>query len=164
MLPVAGEVVIWAGQLNDSIEKKLEQAGWLVCDGRSLSRAKFPELFAAIGSNYGHGQVSVPENFFIPDFRARSPIGANAAAANGLSARKLGEAVGEEAHTLTIDEIPSHAHRTPAYTGVDGDHTRRDNGLFGATTGSTESVGGGKAHNNMPPSLTVNFLIRFRAG
>ena len=164
MLPIAGEIVMWAGELTAANAQKLEAAGWLPCDGRSVPRAKYADLFAAIGTKYEDGQVSIPENFFLPDFGGRSPIGANAAQKGGRSVRAVGKSVGEEMHTLTVEEMPSHSHRTPAYTGTDGDHTRRDNGLFGATTGGTEAAGGGQPHSNMQPSLIVSFLIRFRSG
>ena len=32
--------------------------GWLVCDGRSLSRAEYPELFAIIGTDFGSANVN----------------------------------------------------------------------------------------------------------
>ena len=48
--------------------------GWLICDGRALSKATYPELYAAIGTNWGSGD-GVNTDFNIPDFREAVPVG-----------------------------------------------------------------------------------------
>ena len=167
MLPFAGEVTFWAGEINGETEKKLEQGGWLVCDGRALPRNKYPDLFTVIGNKYSHGQIAIPENFFLPDFGGRGPIGPNSASSankNKLSVRAVGEIVGEEAHKLTVPEMPSHSHSTQGYTGTDAGRNDRRDGLFGATNSGTGSAGSDQPHNNMQPSLVVTALIRFKAG
>ena len=82
-----------------------DTAFWLLCDGRSLSRAHYSELFNVIGTNYGHVD---DEHFNLPDFRGR--VAGIIGETNGLTARTFGQAVGEEQHTLTIPQIPSHNH------------------------------------------------------
>ena len=79
------------------------------------------------------------------------------AAGDTFAAGKTG---GEASHTLTVDEIPDHTH-SYQYTGqstVIGTDTIRlydRNGQPNQYTGQQSSNCGGKAHNNMPPSLTV---------
>lgn len=62
---------------------------------------------------------------------------------------------GEESHALTQEEIPTHAHGlTQGYVqeGGTGGYARSN---YTGSSGVTEYVGGGKAHNNMPPYLVV---------
>ena len=79
------------------------------------------------------------------------------AAGDTFAAGKTG---GEASHTLTADEIPDHTH-SYQYTGqstVIGTDTIRlydRNGQPNQYTGQQSSNCGGKAHNNMPPYLTV---------
>ncbi len=165
MLPFVGAITMWAGAASPDIEKKFEAAGWLICDGRAVSKKKYSDLFNVIGNAYGSGQAVIPENFFLPDFGGRAAIGANTAEdakRNQLSIRKVGEQVGEEMHKLTIAEMPNHHHSSQGYTGTDHDRAGHRDGLFGATNPGTGPAGEDMPHNTMQPSLTVTFLIQFR--
>lgn len=78
--------------------------GWLLCDGRAVSRTVFRCLFAVIGVKFRSGDGTT--TFNIPDFRGRVPGGIGTGP--GLSTRELGEYVGEEATgTRDIVVIPS---------------------------------------------------------
>ena len=77
---------------------------WLLCDGRSLDRERYAELFAVIGTSFGGGAST----FCLPDFRGRV-MGA-VGTGDGLSVRALGDKLGSEMHALTSAEIPSHVH------------------------------------------------------
>lgn len=82
------------------------------------------------------------------------------------SERKRGERAGEEVHLLTVDEIPSHNHGN-GWLGA-GDITpsevaqaARYPGNLPTRKGSeSSSVGGSKAHNNMPPFLVLTYCKR----
>jgi microcystin-dependent protein len=80
--------------------------GWLLCNGALVSRSIYAALFAAIGTLYGVGDGST--TFNLPDLRGRDIIGTGTGV--GLSPRALGAKGGEETHTLSVVEMPSHNH------------------------------------------------------
>jgi microcystin-dependent protein/cytoskeletal protein CcmA (bactofilin family) len=152
-------------------------AGWLNCDGNLISRTAYPDLFAAIEYIYGGSDAS----FNLPDLRGRACIGAGQGV--GLTNRALGSTGGSETHTLISDEMPSHNHEItdPGHThtwnngldpddmgggGSNAEYTRAGgsvtDAILNATTGiEVRNTGGGGAHNNMQPFLTLRFLIKY---
>lgn len=131
------------------VYKDLSAEGWLECDGQSISQTTYSELFAIYGTTFG-GDAT---NFNLPDLRGKVPGGIGQGA--GLTNRVLGDAVGEETHQLTIDELASHSHKV-AYK----QHTEYGPlglGLLPSNVLSqdetTSTVGGDQAHNNMQPTL-----------
>lgn len=103
---------------------------------------------------FGDGDGST--TFTLPDLRGRAAIGAGTGV--GLSARVPGARIGAETHTLSVSEMPSHTH-----SGGSGGSTMATSSEYNfgvATPGSTGSQGGGGAHNNMPPSIALNFIIK----
>lgn len=97
--------------------------------------------------------------FTLPDLRGRTVLGAGQG--SGLSNRVLGTRIGAETHTLSVSELPSHNHPCIApndsWSGAAGSDGSVVRSAVSATTGVQ---GGGGAHNNMPPSLGVNFIIK----
>lgn len=83
-----------------------DHAGWLLCDGRSLSVATYNLLFQVIGYSFGGSG----DNFNLPDPRGRATATAGDSGDAGITTRAIGDKVGTETHTLTIPEIPSHTH------------------------------------------------------
>ena len=132
--------------------------GWLLCNGAAISRTTYAALFTAIGTTYGSGDGST--TFNLPDMRGKVPAGYKSGDANFGT---LGGAVGEAAHALTTGEMPAHTHTVPSnnpgsfITGSGFAHGDPSNPGTAATTSST---GSGTAHNNIQPSLTINFFIK----
>src|SRR5690242_11538907 len=74
--------------------------GWALCDGQLLPINQNQALFSLLGTTYGgDGRV----NFGLPNLQGRAPIHMG-------SGHTLGERGGEQAHTLSISEIPTHVH------------------------------------------------------
>lgn len=129
-------------------------AGWLLCDGAVVGRAAYAGLFAAIGTVFGAGDGST--TFALPDLRGRAAIGAGTG--SGLTARTLAQKLGAETHTLSVAEMPAHSHGGGITSGNNvGSGYGPDNNIG---IGATGGAGGGAAHNNMPPSLVLNFIIK----
>lgn len=109
----------YAGDLKYSV-KLQDHNGWLKCDGRSINRTEYANLFNVIGTSFG----SVDSNTFnLPDCRGRvlGVIGNG----SGLTNRTLGTSVGSETHTLNTSEMPSHNHT--GTTDLSGVHTHTSN-------------------------------------
>ena len=137
-------------------------AGWALCNGAAVSRtsAAYRALFTAIGTAYGAGDGAT--TFNLPDMRGRVPVGAGGAALVGAGLDSLGEKAGAATHTLSVQEMPSHDHDfIRSSTG-----TRMQHGIgtvFGSNVNSfdlIENTGGGRPHNNIQPSIVVNYIIK----
>jgi microcystin-dependent protein len=75
--------------------------GWALCNGQQLPINQNQALFALLGTMYGgNGQTT----FALPELRGRVPMHV------GSSFSTQGQRGGEEAHTLTQSEMPSHNH------------------------------------------------------
>lgn len=108
-------------------------SGYLECDGSAVSRTTYADLFAAIGTTYGVGDGST--TFNVPDLRGRATIGQGTGA--GLTARTMGQSVGQEA----ITDVPQHSHGV-----TDPGHGHTVSGTTYATAAGTANqshVGGG---------------------
>jgi microcystin-dependent protein len=136
--------------------------GWSLCDGQLLPINQNQALFSLLGTTFGgNGQTT----FGLPDLRGRIPIHVG-------QGHVLGERAGEQAHTLTISEMPTHVHLAQA-SPTDGDQVIATgnylapvNQLYGSpanlttlAAGEISNVGGSQAHLNMQPYLTINFCI-----
>lgn len=145
---VIGEIIAFAGSTSPD-------ARWLACDGASLLRTDYPDLFTVIGTTYGAVDGT---HFSLPDLRGRAQIGVGTGA--GLSPRALGDSLGEEQHTLTVAEMPSHVHTyTAAILTGTATPPPLDTSLPNPFPAATGSTGGDGAHNNMQPSLAITYLI-----
>jgi microcystin-dependent protein len=137
--------------------------GWAQCNGQFVPIAQNQALFALLGTTFGgNGQTT----FQLPDMRNRVPNHFG----GGFT---LGTRGGEDAHTLTLGEMPAHTHVLNA-SSLDGDTQAPSNRVFARTTNNiyatpaslaallaatTSSVGGGQPHENRQPYIKMNWCI-----
>ncbi|HEY8190920.1 MAG TPA: tail fiber protein [Alphaproteobacteria bacterium] len=133
---------------------------WLLCQGQSLLRADYADLFAVIGTTYGAADGT---HFTLPDLKGRFPVGKSAV---DTEYDALGETGGEKTHTLIASEMPAHTHSYPndAGSGAPGSGNAVAYGGGQGGAHSSSSAGGDGAHNNLPPYIALNFIIRYRYG
>ena len=141
--------------------------GWAQCNGQFLPINQNQALFSLLGTTYGgDGRTT----FGLPNLQGRIPIHEG----NGHT---LGERGGEQAHTLTVNELPQHNHPVNAFAGaVDSNATSGAGGFWGKTADASTlyfsgdanaamnsatitNTGGSQSHNNMQPFLTLNICI-----
>lgn len=141
--------------------------GWAFCQGQLIPISQNTALFSLCGTTYGGNGIST---FALPDLQGRSPTGFGQGP--GLSQRNLGEAGGTPSVTLSVAEMPSHTHTIPAsvqYTPTTPTTVVPSASLakpyhagpadVSLAAGAVVFGGTGQPHNNMPPYLTVNFII-----
>src|SRR3954470_5181527 len=134
--------------------------GWALCDGQLMPINQNQALFSLLGTQYGgNGQTT----FALPDLRGRTPIHVGPGLVQGQS-------LGEEFHTLTQSEMPTHAHTLMASASeadqpVPNILAAADN-LYHAPTaltslraGTLSNVGGSQPHENRQPFLVLNWCI-----
>lgn len=139
--------------------------GWALCNGQLMPINQNQALFSLLGTTFGgDGRV----NFGLPDLRGRTPIHVG-------GSHTLGERGGEQAHTLSIAELPTHTHvsnatrepatattptSSPMFAQSTGSQAYGGASNFGAmSAGLVSNVGGSQAHLNMQPFLTLSFCI-----
>jgi microcystin-dependent protein len=167
MVPV-GTVMMWIGNFTP--------AGWLVADGSCVSQSTYPQLYAVIGSQFSlmrPGTECFPGTFGLPDLRGRVPMGSGSGQLTQLATltpRTTGNYFGTETVTLTVTEMPAHAHNLVSSAGIllysFGAGANGRNGL-GVTAGTnatatrltTESNGSGRPFSALPPVMVVNMII-----
>lgn len=147
--------------------------GWAFCDGQLLPISSNSALFSIIGTAYGgDGRTT----FALPDLRGRVPMHAGTGA--GLTPRQIGQRMGVEDVTLVESQMPVHNHQilaaaaAAANSRAAGDAIGRsdiyvDNNPSDPTTQPSialndktiASAGGGQQHENMQPTLCINYII-----
>jgi microcystin-dependent protein len=146
--------------------------GWAFCDGQLLSIQQFTALFSLLGTNFGGNGTT---NFGLPNFQGA--VAMHQGTGPGLSQRQVGETSGSQFVTLTGTAMPAHNHTPlkafegrgprPVLLPAAGDALATSvgdayaPGTPNASLGPTgvSIVGSSLPHNNMMPSLVLNYCI-----
>lgn len=145
--------------------------GYLFAYGQAINRTTYADLFVIYGTTFGVGDGSI--TFNIPDKRGRSSFGKDdmgGSSANrltgltdGIDGDVLGGTGGLESTTLTTAQIPAHTHGITGTTQLNNIGTtsvKIQNPEGASATVASDSTGGGTAHNNVPPGIVCNYIIR----
>ncbi len=142
---------------------------WAFCDGQILPINQNQSLYSLLGTTYGgDGRTS----FALPDLRGRTPI--HVGSSNGTT-HNQGQKSGEETHSLSVSEMPSHRHDFRGTSANANANTASGNKLARSAVALYSSLaagrgtamrsdvitntGSGQGHENMQPWLAVNFCI-----
>ena len=144
--------------------------GWAKCEGQLLPINQNQALFSLLGTTYGgNGQTT----FALPDLRGRVPM--HYGTGPGLSTYVQGQSGGSETNTITVSQMPAHNHTIGANT-ADGNQND-PTGSYPANTKLLDKeyttvapnttmnaamvgvTGGNQPVNNIPPYLTVTYII-----
>jgi microcystin-dependent protein len=158
---------------GSNVTNPIEAWGWMLCDGRALATQLYPELFAALGYQYG-GSDSI---FNIPDYRGYFLRGVDDGSGNDpdVTLRTLppgGTGTITQAGSIQSDAMLVHKHDyqiapAPASTQGDGsaatvaaqttptsDPVSESDVLLTTTTGISQ-------YETRPKNIYVNYLIKF---
>lgn len=152
----AGTVMAFAGSTAP--------VGYLICDGASILRTDYPDLFTVIGTQYGSVDAT---HFTIPDIRGRVIVGKS----TDTEFDVLGETGGEKAHLNTSAEsgVPAHNHAVVCIPKTDAWAAPTGGLNYQYTAGATYANPGiaantpanaASAHNNIQPYNTLNWIIK----
>jgi microcystin-dependent protein len=133
-------------------------SGWLMADGNPYSRTIYAALFAVYGTKFGAGDGA--STFNVPNRNGRVGVGLDS---TQTEFNIIGKTYGEKAHLLTLSELPSHSHQqfvgwgagTSILPSWDGTTNKA---IYGVNNGGAS--GGGGAHNNLQPSIAMNYIIK----
>jgi len=150
-------------------------SGWQICDGSLLSISNFEVLYQLLGTTYGgDGQTT----FGVPDLRGRVPV--HQGNGRGLTPRSPGQLSGDDAVTLTSQQMASHAHFLLASTDAGTSAAPAKFVLAALPSGGTEQfyaptlegatiapfptstvapAGGNQPHDNTAPTMTLQYCI-----
>lgn len=135
--------------------------GWAFANGQLLAINQNQALFSLVGTTYGgDGRTT----FALPNLQGRVPMHMG-------GGHTLGERGGEEAHTISQTELPTHNHlvnvsNSNANVGPSGNVLAAANNLYHPGPGNTTlaantvaNAGGSQPHDNRQPYLCLNFIV-----
>lgn len=150
---------------------------WAYCNGASLPIRQYTALFSLLGVAYGGDGKTT---FALPNLASRAACGQGQGP--GLSQRAAGDTFGEQIATLEQGQLPPHSHAVRAWSQSapdSGSAAPVAGGGLSLLTGGTgtrtylaspldtrlspvmlsPASGGSAPHNNIQPSLGLNFAI-----
>ena len=136
---------------------KSSMPGWILCDGRAISRATYADLFSVIGVSFGHGDGS--STFNVPDYRGCFLRGLGGASAPTF-AQKQPMGAPNITGNVICEEIGRSKVNGAFYTGDRPNYTGSTGGMVSLEASRSNSVYGA-ANEVRPVNFAVNFFIKY---
>lgn len=182
------DLAVTAGKLAEAVQQALTPvgtilayagdtapAGYLICQGATVSRATYANLFALVDVRFGQGDGST--TFHLPDLRGRFLRGRANDSTNdpdraSRTAMNTGGSTGDSVGSVQSHENASHTHIQNAHSHTFGHAFTNDGGgnivRSGATSVGTTTSDGTTAVNqtsggneSRPKNAYVNYIIKF---
>jgi len=146
---VIGEVKLYCGTAAPT--------NFFLCNGTSKDATVYPELFAVTSRYFGGTALS--SYFHLPDLQGKFICGYSTTV--GSTYETIGVTAGTSEVILTVAQMPAHTHTVPSSAGggVEGYGLSP---VIGTTNQASGSAGGGTAHENRPPFVVLNYIIRYQ--
>lgn len=172
-------------------DEYLRELGWMLCDGRALSKERYGQLFQIIGISWGNGTIGTGGtrgDFNIPDMRGMFPRGVDHGTkqdpdaekrthptTDQFTSAKVGtsqeDELGKHAHKATVNEQPhSHGYNRKEQGGPNTFDSGSGRGVEGsshpntdgAKTNLTVTIGSSGGEETRPKNRAVNWIIRVK--
>lgn len=154
-----GEVQMPIGGIIEYTSNNVPDSTWLVCDGSAISRTEYADLYTIIGTTYGNGDGTT--TFNLPNLKGKVIVGRDSA---DTSFDVLGETGGAKTVMLAAVNIPELNVPVP-FRGTTPTPGYSSYQLTTALEGMTglKTQGGSSPHENMPPYIVLNYIIKVKA-
>jgi microcystin-dependent protein len=131
----------------------------VLANGQAISRTTYSEYFSLVGEDYGVGDGST--TFNVPDLKGRFLVGYDPGDSDydELNSTMIG---GAKEVTLTAAQsgLPAHTHTQFGTTGANEGASGGGAANGTSNTGANTAQDASQAHENRPPYMTINYLIR----
>ena len=128
--------------------------GWMICDGRAISRTDYSDLFAVIGTTYGEGDGNT--TFNIPNLKGRVAVGIDTSQDEFVSIGKTGGSKFMQKHNHT-KTTSNHTVMIPGYVWEGGDAFQIG---AGGWRPETPGYAGEGDSGNLQPYIVLNKIIK----
>ena len=144
--------------------------GWAICDGSTVSRSEYSELYLAIGDSWGNGDGST--TFHLPDMRGRflrgstqgmDPLDAAERDPDYASrtAANSGGNTGDNVGSLQADEFASHNHNIlPSGSGTNQGAGSWLQGTVARLSYGSLNTGATGGNETRPKNVNINYIIK----
>ena len=141
----------------------IESYGWMLCDGRTLNKLNYPELFSVLGYLYGGSG----DNFVLPDYRGLFLRGTDAGSGMDPDAAKRMKANGDGKSaaigSYQCDALQTHTHTYQAVSLAAV--SQSGSAAAQTTTDKATSAPDSPAKTSSetrPKNISVNYIIKYR--